>query len=73
MTFHEISRNDSKMVENFSKKGTLVIGDRLETDIEGAHGFGLDACWFNPSKQTSSTVKPKYEIDHLSQLLAIVS
>lgn len=62
----------SKLVPTFNKQKTLVIGDRLETDIVGARNFGLDTCWFNPSKQSSHEIKPTYEIDHLSQLLNIV-
>lgn len=63
----------AKLVPNFDKAKTLVIGDRLETDVEGAHAFGVDACWFNPSKQVSSATRPKYEIDHLSQLIGLIS
>lgn len=59
----------SKMVKNFSKSSTIVIGDRLETDVLGAHNYGLDACWFNPLKLINTTeYKPKYEIAHLSEI-----
>lgn len=64
----------SQKIGGLSKEKTLVIGDRLEADIEGAHNFGLDSCWFNPHKKSSSAVhiQPKYEISHLSQLLDVV-
>lgn len=62
----------AKTAGQFEKAATLVIGDRMETDIEGAHGFGLDACWFNPSQQTSTNLKPKFEIKHLSELRTIL-
>lgn len=62
-----------KIIGEIDKSKTLVIGDRLEADIEGAHNYGLDSCWFNPHKKASSTIKPKYEIDHLSQLLKLVT
>ena len=63
----------SRLVPGFDKAKTLVIGDRLETDIAGANNFGLDACWFNPAKAPSTSVKAKFEIDHLSQLLTVIS
>ncbi|MBY0553563.1 YjjG family noncanonical pyrimidine nucleotidase [bacterium] len=62
----------SKMVKNFSKNSAIVIGDRLETDVLGAHNYGLDACWFNPQKLSNTMqIQPKYEISHLSELKGI--
>lgn len=57
----------------FQKSTSLVIGDRMETDIEGAHNFGLDACLYNPQKLSwSHHIRPKFEINHLSQLKDVV-
>jgi len=62
-----------KLARNFSKKSTLVIGDRIETDIIGANNFGLASCLFNPSRTVYETdVRPKYEISCLSELKTIV-
>ena len=59
----------SKMAHNFEKQKTLVIGDRLETDILGANIFGVDSCWFNPKRiALTGSAKPNYEIKHLSEL-----
>lgn len=64
----------AKMANAFSKHSALVIGDRLETDVLGAHNYGLDACWFNPTKLSNDlNVKPKYEISHLSQIKSLVT
>lgn len=63
----------ARQVKTFKKETTLVIGDRMETDIAGAHAFGLDSCWYNPTKMQSSTIIPTYEISHLSELKIIVS
>lgn len=52
----------------FSKPTTLMIGDRLEADIDGAHAFGVDACWFNPTQQQAGEIPPKFNIQHLSEL-----
>lgn len=59
----------AKVAKKLTKESTLVIGDRIETDVIGAHNFGVDACWFNPRKLPGhETIKPKYEIAHLSEL-----
>jgi 2-haloacid dehalogenase len=63
-----------KMATAFSKSSSLVIGDRVETDIQGAHNFGVDSCLFNPHRlENSNQVKAKYEISHLSQLREIAT
>ncbi|MGW8121505.1 YjjG family noncanonical pyrimidine nucleotidase [Roseivirga echinicomitans] len=46
---------------------SIMIGDNLESDIQGARDFGMDHVWFNPTKQTSD-FPPTYEIQMLSQL-----
>lgn len=62
-----------KMAKRFEKSRTLVIGDRLETDIQGAHNFGLDACLFNPGRNpVPHHLRPKYEIFHLSEVLKFI-
>lgn len=62
-----------KLAKKFSPHSTLVIGDRLEADIAGAHAFGVDSCFFNPHKiPNSTTLKPTHEIHHLSELQSIV-
>jgi 2-haloacid dehalogenase len=69
----------SKLARRFSKETTLVIGDRLETDIEGALRFGVDACFFNPSavpgkmESPEKDVQPTYEIAHLSELRSLAA
>ncbi len=61
-----------KMAKRFSKDKSLVIGDRIDIDVQGAKNFGVDSCWFNPKKATHDTgLVPSYEIHHLSQLLDI--
>lgn len=60
--------------QGFDKTRTLVVGDRLETDVAGAHAFGVDACWFNPKGLPApATLRPKYEIRRLAELLPLVA
>lgn len=62
-----------KMAKKFSKASAIMIGDRLETDILGAHKFGVDSCWFNPQgEKAGSEVMPTYEIKHLSQIREVI-
>lgn len=62
-----------KMAKKFNKASSLVIGDRIEIDIQGAHSFGVDGCWFNPAGvDHPSHLSPKYEIKHLSEIRDIL-
>ena len=48
------------------KSLVLVVGDSLTSDIQGGFNYGLDTCYFNPSKRaTDYPVTPTYEIDTL--------
>lgn len=62
-----------KLAKKFAKESTVMIGDRLETDILGAHNFGIDGVWFNPLRAVRGEQRaPKHEIDHLSKLRMIL-
>ncbi len=56
---------------NASKKESLVIGDSLEADIEGAIKSGIDQVFFNSKRQTHDK-KITHEIDNLSELIKIL-
>lgn len=59
----------SKMAKKFSKASTVIVGDRIEADIQGAHNYGIDACWFNPTGIPGLPhLNPKYVIKHLSEI-----
>ena len=53
------------------KETTLMIGDNLQTDIEGAHGAGLDTILFNRWGVAPSTV-PTYVVDRLLDIKKIL-
>lgn len=61
-----------KMAKSFAKNKTLMVGDRLETDIQGAHNFGIDSCWFNPQK-LNTDLRPTYNIQTLKQLQTLLA
>lgn len=59
----------AKMAKKFSKASTIIVGDRVEADIQGAHNYGIDACWFNPTEMAGlQHLNPKYVIKHLSEI-----
>ncbi len=53
------------------KKTTLMIGDNLQTDIEGAHNAGLDTILFNRWGVEPTTV-PTFIVDALSDIKKIL-
>ena len=58
----------AQQVPGFDHQRTLVVGDRLETDILGANLFGVDSCWLNPNGKSADQIQPRYEIQNLFQL-----
>ena len=62
-----------KMAKKFAKASTIIVGDRIEADIQGAHNFGIDGVWFNPhALERPEHLIPHYEIKHLSELKTII-
>jgi 2-haloacid dehalogenase len=55
-----------------SDRGTvLMVGDRLESDIQGAENAGIASCWFNPNGEANGTgIRPRFEIAALGELLS---
>jgi 2-haloacid dehalogenase len=54
------------------KDEVLMVGDGLTSDIRGANGFGIDACWYNPEgKPPVPDIHYKYEIRNLTELLEL--
>lgn len=62
-----------RLAKSFKKESTVIVGDRIETDIKGAKNFGISGCWFNPDKaEADQNLKPTYEIHHLSELTGVL-
>lgn len=54
-----------------SLEESIMIGDNLESDIQGAINVGMDHVWFNPTKvSTEATVQ--HEIENLIALKSIL-
>ncbi len=65
---HPAIFNYSLQMANASANECLMIGDNQLVDIEGAQKIGMDGVFFNPERE-KTTVKPKYEVNHLKELL----
>ncbi|MFK7808730.1 MAG: YjjG family noncanonical pyrimidine nucleotidase [Saprospiraceae bacterium] len=60
-------------INNADKERTLMIGDSLNSDIQGGNNYGLSTCWFNPNNTpANSGVIPKYQIKKLEELMNLV-
>ncbi|AKU20505.1 YjjG family noncanonical pyrimidine nucleotidase [Massilia sp. NR 4-1] len=60
----------TKMARSFVKDKTIIVGDRLDADILGANRFGIESCWFNPSRLANeSEALPTYEVASLHEIL----
>lgn len=56
-------------IPEWNAESTLVVGDSLTSDIQGAINYGLDSCWFNPEKMPYTLEKAcTYEVSSLYQL-----
>ncbi len=55
------------------KKGVLMVGDSLSSDIQGGNNYDLDTCWANfTKKKNESEHIPNYEIHSIGQLLEVL-
>jgi len=55
------------------KREVIVVGDSLNSDIQGGNNFGVHTCWFNPRGATNLTGhQPTYQIQKLEQLREIL-
>jgi YjjG family noncanonical pyrimidine nucleotidase len=63
-----------KMMGDPNTDEVLIIGDSLTSDMTGGINYGIDTCWFNPSrKRNENNLEVTYEIDMLEQILEIVN
>ncbi|SFE74348.1 YjjG family noncanonical pyrimidine nucleotidase [Alteribacillus iranensis] len=61
-------------LSNDDKKEVLILGDSLTSDMKGGHDYGIDTCWFNPSRKENNTgIEPTYEINKLAEVLEVVT
>ncbi len=55
------------------KESVIVVGDSLNSDIQGGNSFGVHTCWFNPHNAANMTTHlPTYQIQRLEELHEIL-
>jgi len=60
-------------IGNPPKEQTLMIGDSISSDIQGASDYGIDTCWYNPERQPRpASPAITHEIAHLRELIALL-
>jgi 2-haloacid dehalogenase len=60
-------------IDHSNKEDVLMIGDRIETDILGAHNFGLDSLWFNKlNLPQHETIMPTFISRNLREIPCIL-
>ena len=63
----------------FEREKALLVGDSLTSDMRGANGAGVDACWYNPGGKPlpgesggGNPVHVEYEIGNLWDVFEIL-
>lgn len=61
-------------IPDWDAESTLVVGDSLTSDIQGALNYGLDSCWFNPERLPYTLEKAcTYEVSSLYAIKTILA
>ena len=56
-----------------TREKSILVGDSLTSDMQGANNEGITACWFNPKGRAKDiAVQIDYEIRSLEEVLSIV-
>lgn len=64
--FFDHAFNDIGVVD---KSNVVVVGDSLNSDIQGGNNYGLDTIWYNPEKKSNDTLhQPNVIIHELQDL-----
>ncbi|MCP0887861.1 YjjG family noncanonical pyrimidine nucleotidase [Ligilactobacillus sp. WILCCON 0076] len=59
--------------DDITAKNTIMVGDRLQSDILGAANTGIKSIWFNPKHNANNfSYSPDYTVDNYADILKIV-
>ncbi len=59
-------------IGDYDKSKYLVIGDSLTSDCDGAIGYGLDICRFNPNNSPNNGRELTYTVSKLTELTELL-
>jgi len=63
-----------KRIPGFQADQTLIIGDSLTSDIQGAMNAKIDSVWFNPHfVPNRSQVRPTYQLNRFADLPSLLT
>lgn len=57
-------------IEGATLNNTIMVGDRVASDIIGAKNFGFDTCYFN--RNGNGEKEATYNVNELSQIIKII-
>ncbi|MDF1513921.1 MAG: YjjG family noncanonical pyrimidine nucleotidase [Anaerolineae bacterium] len=58
---------------NPDKSHVMIIGDSLSSDIQGGSSYGIDTCWYNPTRKPRDTqARIDYEVQDLREILSLI-
>ncbi len=62
-----------KTLPEGTREKSILVGDSLSSDMQGANNAGIASCWFNPKgREKDIAVQIDYEIKHLKELPEIL-
>ena len=56
-----------------AKEEVLVIGDNLQSDIQGGNDFGHATCWISHGRTNTSEVLPDYTVDGVLKITELLA
>ena len=60
-------------IPGFCKERAIMVGDSLNSDMQGGIQAGILTCWMNPSQRPECDgIHPDYQIESLPQLLPVL-
>ena len=55
-----------------ARKGAVMIGDSLTSDVAGGIAAGIDTVWFNRHGVDSGDVEPTYEVSSIEEIAGML-
>ena len=57
---------------NPDRRGAVMVGDSLTSDIAGGTNYGIATCWYNPHGGAATDDRITHEISRLSDLVDVI-
>ncbi|MBE8168303.1 MAG: pyrimidine 5'-nucleotidase [Shewanella sp.] len=61
-------------MDNVALASVLMVGDNLNTDVQGGINAGIDTCWYNAKNEVNQTeLSPTFQVNSHQQLLLVLT